>query len=63
MTTMAGDLPGYEEASRALYAHDQKRLAALIRRWPADVRAHVKRLVAASVCGAPGADGGAAQKM
>jgi hypothetical protein len=46
MTVMAGDRPGYEEASRALYARDRRRLAALIRRWPADVRAHVQRLVA-----------------
>jgi hypothetical protein len=48
MTVMAGDRPGFEEASRALYARDQKRLAALIRGWPPDIGAHVKRLVAES---------------
>ncbi|MEZ5459718.1 MAG: DUF2239 family protein [Steroidobacteraceae bacterium] len=41
MTTMAGDLPNYEEATRALFANDTTRLAALIQRWPADIRKHV----------------------
>jgi hypothetical protein len=45
MWSMAGDLPGFEEATRALFAKDDKRLAALIRKWPADIRAHVQRLV------------------
>jgi uncharacterized protein len=44
MWTMAGDLPGCEEASRALYAGDAKRLRALIRGWPGDVRDHVLAL-------------------
>jgi hypothetical protein len=38
--TMAGDLPGFEEASRALYARDGARLRALSARWPRDVRDH-----------------------
>ena len=41
MTTMAGDLPNYEEATRALFANDAHRLAALIKAWPADIRKHV----------------------
>ena len=46
MTVMAGDLPGYEEASRALYTHDTERLQSLTQGWPEDVRAHVLYLLA-----------------
>jgi hypothetical protein len=41
MWSMAGDLPNFEEASRALYAGDQERLQQLISAWPEDVREHV----------------------
>ena len=41
MQVMAGDLAGYEEASRALYAGDAERLERQIRDWPRDVRAYV----------------------
>jgi len=41
---MAGDLPGYEEAIRALFAHDRGRFEALTEGWPADVREHAGRL-------------------
>ena len=44
MWAMGGNLPGFEEASRALYARDAARLESLIEEWPADVRAHVQRL-------------------
>lgn len=37
MSAMAGDLPGFEEASRALYAHDREALRERIRAWPADI--------------------------
>jgi uncharacterized protein len=47
MTAMAGDRPGYEEASRALFAGDRARLAQLVRPWPRDVRAHLERLLQA----------------
>ena len=47
MTAMAGDRPGYEEATRALFAGDRARLASLVRSWPHDVRAHVERLLQA----------------
>ena len=47
MTTMAGDLPNYEEATRALFANDTTRLAALIGAWPADIRKHVLGMAAA----------------
>lgn len=44
MTAMAGDMPNFEEATRALYAKDHARLAALVRKWPKDIRAHLARL-------------------
>jgi len=47
MTTMAGDLPNYEEATRALFADDAVRLASLINAWPADVRKHALALAKA----------------
>jgi hypothetical protein len=41
MTTLAGDLPAYEEAVRALFARDRKRLAGLTSAWPPDIAAYV----------------------
>ena len=38
---VAGDLPNFEEASRALFAGDRERFVALVAAWPDDVRAHV----------------------
>jgi hypothetical protein len=49
MWVMAGNLPGFEEASRALFAKDDQRVAKLARDWPADIRAHLARLIAESV--------------
>lgn len=46
MWTLAGNLPRFEEASRALWAKDDARLASQMRGWPKDVRTHVERLVA-----------------
>lgn len=40
MAAMAGDLEGFEEAIRALYADDRPRLEALTAAWPLDVRDH-----------------------
>jgi hypothetical protein len=47
--TMAGDLPGFEEASRALYARDVERLRRLTARWPRDVRDHGLALLDAAL--------------
>jgi hypothetical protein len=41
---MAGDMPGFEDATRALFAADQAKFAACIAAWPADVRDHAMRL-------------------
>jgi uncharacterized protein len=40
MSAMAGDMPGFEEAARALFANDQSRLRELVAAWPVDVRDH-----------------------
>jgi len=45
MTAMAGDLATFEEASRALFAGEQRRFERLIRSWPADVRKQALRWV------------------
>lgn len=44
MTAMAGDLAGYEEATRALYANDATRFDAMTVAWPVDVRDHARKL-------------------
>jgi len=44
MSAMAGNLPNFEEASRALFAGDRRRLAGLIAGWPQDIRDHVVKL-------------------
>ncbi len=44
MAAMAGNLPGFEEASRALFADNRERFEALVASWPEDVRAHAIRM-------------------
>lgn len=44
MSTMAGNLPQFEEASRALFADDRRRFTALIADWPPDIRDHIVKL-------------------
>ncbi|MGY4354661.1 hypothetical protein ACVW0J_001154 [Bradyrhizobium sp. i1.7.7] len=44
MLTMAGNLPQFEEASRALFADDRRRFTGLIADWPVDVRDHIVKL-------------------
>jgi hypothetical protein len=44
MSTMAGDLANFEEASRALFADDQRRFTGLIADWPTDIRDHIVKL-------------------
>ena len=38
MSAMAGNLPNFEEAARALFAKDRPRFEALTAEWPADIR-------------------------
>ncbi len=44
MSAMAGNLPGFEEATRALFADEASSFETLIANWPADVRGHVQWL-------------------
>ena len=44
MTEMAGDLPGFEEATRALFAAEAERFATLVEPWPADIKDYLRRL-------------------
>jgi hypothetical protein len=44
MSVMAGNLPHFEEASRALFADDRRQFTALIAAWPGDIRDHIVRL-------------------
>ncbi|WP_025597976.1 DUF2239 family protein [Burkholderia sp. WSM2230] len=46
MTALAGNLPDYEDATRALYAGDRLRFEEKIAQWPEDVRAYTVRLAA-----------------
>lgn len=44
MRVMAGDLPGYEEASRAFWRGQRSAFARRVKTWPQDVRDHLLRL-------------------
>ena len=46
MSAMAGDRPGFEEATRALFAGDATRFDAEIAGWPDDLREHATMLAA-----------------
>jgi hypothetical protein len=44
MSRMAGDLAGFEEAARALFAHREDRLREVTSAWPPDIRQQVMEL-------------------
>ncbi|MCB4323494.1 DUF2239 family protein [Alcaligenes sp. 13f] len=44
MTAIGGDLPGFEEAMRALFADELERFKTLLAGWPEDVREHAIKL-------------------
>lgn len=44
MSAMAGNLAGFEEATRALFAGDRERFDSLVAPWPPDVRDHAQKL-------------------
>ena len=48
MSVMAGDLPGFEEAARALFSGNELQFNAMVASWPADVQGHAKELAAAT---------------
>jgi hypothetical protein len=43
---MAGNQPGFEEATRALFANDERRFDQLTEPWPVDIRSHARKLAA-----------------
>jgi len=45
MTTMAGNFSDFEEALRAFYRRDHDRFGMLVKKWPKDVRRHLKKLM------------------
>ena len=44
MSAIAGNLPGFEEATRALFAYDRRSFTHLVANWPEDVRSYAVRL-------------------
>ncbi|WP_126283329.1 DUF2239 family protein [Burkholderia stagnalis] len=56
MSAIAGDLPGFEEAVRALYAGDRPRMGELIAAWPGDVRDHALALALGEIPPIPAAE-------
>ncbi|MDO9382221.1 MAG: DUF2239 family protein [Hyphomicrobiaceae bacterium] len=44
MTAMAGNEPGFEEATRALFAGDAEKFAAEMKAWPDDIRSYAMQL-------------------
>jgi uncharacterized protein len=46
MSILAGNQPGFEEATRALFAANPDRFDVLVEPWPADVRNHARKLAA-----------------
>jgi hypothetical protein len=44
MSAMAGDYPGFEEATRALFADDRDRFEQHMTEWPVDIRNYAIRL-------------------
>jgi len=46
MAGLAGDLGGYEDANRALFATDEAAFTRHTQAWPADVRDYARELAA-----------------
>lgn len=44
MSALAGDRPGYEEATRALYAGQRDHFEVQIQSWPRDIQTHLQKL-------------------
>jgi len=46
LSAIAGDLPGFEESLRALFAGNKQKFGATIQGWPPDLREYVEKLAA-----------------
>ncbi|WP_413575245.1 DUF2239 family protein [Bdellovibrio sp. HCB290] len=44
MHAIAGDLPNYEEALRAMYAYETKKFKKMIADWPKDLQEHILKV-------------------
>jgi len=53
ISILAGNRPGFEEATRALFAGHRDRFDQLIAPWPKDVRRHARKLAADAVDAQP----------
>ncbi|TDB37908.1 MAG: DUF2239 family protein [Actinobacteria bacterium] len=51
MNAIAGNEPGFEEATRALFAGDAAAFSALTETWPTDVRDEARRMAAGALTG------------
>lgn len=49
MSAMAGNLPGFEESTRALFAGHESKFNELTEGWPADVRRYAQKLAATAL--------------
>ena len=56
MAAIASSLPGFEEASRALFAGDSARFDTQTEAWPADLRSHAQGLARQAFTAAEGKD-------
>jgi len=45
MSVLTGDLPAFEEATRALFANDIPRLTTIFEAWPTDIASYLRRLL------------------
>jgi hypothetical protein len=53
MSAMAGNEPGYEEALRALFGHNETRFHEMVEAWPPAVRKHATKLAAVAFAARP----------
>jgi uncharacterized protein len=53
LSAVAGNLPAFEEATRALFAYDRRRFTQLVAGWPEDVRDYAVKLAFADQEPAP----------
>jgi hypothetical protein len=48
MSAMAGNFPGFEEATRALFAGETTQFNELVDAWPVDIKSHAKKIAASA---------------
>ena len=51
MSAMAGNEPGFEEATRALFSGDQRKFDIMVGAWPPAVRDHARKLATGALLG------------